>query len=196
MPGSCSCPILLLDATNYQHGKMEWASKTLDLVPPDVRWAFTPRATDTTSRPSQGIDLTSLDGRLSEGGRKVPPQRQRSRDSAWKRRRPPGHAHTGHGRPHQASGVVLRRRKPQSQEPILAIGHRPVQCGRVECQPRRYLIRKEPLFSFANVTYESRRLPVVEFGDRRPGTRWARPSRPTRDRSKIDDASGRPWAVG
>jgi hypothetical protein len=37
------CPVLFLDATNDQHGKMDWAFKTLTLVPANVRWAFTPR---------------------------------------------------------------------------------------------------------------------------------------------------------
>ena len=50
------CPILFLDATNDQHGKMDWSFKTLDLAPADVRWAFTPRYRHHIAA-EQGIDL-------------------------------------------------------------------------------------------------------------------------------------------
>ena len=50
------CPILLLDATNDQHGKMDWAYKTLTLVRTDVRVAFTPRYRHHIAA-EQGIDL-------------------------------------------------------------------------------------------------------------------------------------------
>jgi hypothetical protein len=37
------CPILFLDASNDQHGKMDWAMRTLNAVPAQNCWAFTPR---------------------------------------------------------------------------------------------------------------------------------------------------------
>ncbi len=38
-----TCPILYLDSTDDFYGKMDWAFRTLDSLPAQCRWAFTPR---------------------------------------------------------------------------------------------------------------------------------------------------------
>jgi Dienelactone hydrolase family len=65
------CPILFLDATNDQHGKMDWAFKTLTLVQADVRWAFTPRYRHHIAA-EQGIDLALWMDAYLKGGERFP----------------------------------------------------------------------------------------------------------------------------
>ncbi len=61
------CPVLFLDATNDQHGKMDWAYHTLALVPAEVRWAFTPRCRHHIAA-EQGADLPLwMDAHLKGG---------------------------------------------------------------------------------------------------------------------------------
>ncbi len=42
-PGRIECPVLFLDGTNDQHGKMDWAYKTTDALHVEHREAFTPQ---------------------------------------------------------------------------------------------------------------------------------------------------------
>jgi dienelactone hydrolase len=63
------CPILFLDATNDQHGKMDWAFQTLARVAADARWAFTPRYRHHIAA-EQGTDLPLwMDATLTNGKR-------------------------------------------------------------------------------------------------------------------------------
>ena len=54
--GLVQCPILFLNATNDQHGNMDWSFQTLQRVPTEVRWAFTPRYRHHVAA-EQGADL-------------------------------------------------------------------------------------------------------------------------------------------
>lgn len=61
------CPVLFLDATNDQHGKMDWSYRTLALVPTEVRQAFTPRYRHHIAA-EQGLDLPLwMDAHLKDG---------------------------------------------------------------------------------------------------------------------------------
>ena len=65
------CPMLFLDATNDQHGKMDWSFRTLDRVPTEVRWEFTPRYRRHIAA-DQGADLPLwMDAHL-KGGQPFP----------------------------------------------------------------------------------------------------------------------------
>ena len=146
------CPILFLDATNDQHGKMDWAFKTLALVPADVRWAFTPRFRHHIAAP-QGNDLYRWMDAYLNGGERFP-------DS------PVAAVHLG------TDGVPLITIKPAPAGPI---GHVELYYAIANRNPKnRYwrsaagqanagawsaslpvLDTKQPLFAFANVTYQS-----------------------------------------
>jgi dienelactone hydrolase len=61
------CPILFLNATNDQHGNMDRSFQTLERVPTEVRWAFTPRYRHHIAA-EQGADLPLwMDAHLKDG---------------------------------------------------------------------------------------------------------------------------------
>ena len=147
-----SCPILFLDATNDQHGKMDWAFKTLTLVPADVRWAFTPRYRHHIAA-EQGIDLPLWMDAYLKGGEKFP-------------RSPTSEVRLGEdGVPRislePAMIAPIRRvelyyavaiRNPKNRYWRSVMGQR---TAGVWSAPLPVLDTKQPLFAFGNVTYES-----------------------------------------
>ncbi len=146
------CPILFLDATNDQHGKMDWAFKTLDVVPADVRWAFTPRYRHHIAA-EQGVDLPLWMDAYLKGGEKFP-------------RAPVAKVQLG------MDGIPSVSLKPAATRAIRRVElYYAVTNGNPKNRYWRsvsgqsnagtwsarlpVLDTKEPLFAFANVTYES-----------------------------------------
>ena len=146
------CPILFLDATNDQHGKMDWAFKTLAPVHVDVRWAFTPRYRHHIAA-EQGIDLPLWMDAYLQGGKKFP-------------RTPVATVQLG------TDGVPRLTIKPDTTSPIVhvalyaALANRNPKnrywrtvTGRSDAgewsAPLPVLDVNRPLFTFANVTYQS-----------------------------------------
>jgi dienelactone hydrolase len=146
------CPVLFLDATNDQHGKMDWAYRTLALVPTEVRQAFTPRYRHHIAA-EQGADLPLwMDAHL-RGGEAFP-------------RSPVAEVRLG------AVGVPRLVIRPDLSKPIRrvdlfnavenwnpknrywrsTIGHRDGQTWTASLPVHD---TKQPLFAFANVLYES-----------------------------------------
>ena len=160
------CPILFLDATNDQHGKMDWAFKTLTSCQQTCA-GRSPRDTDITSPPSRESTCHSGWTRISRG-RKVPSLAE-SRDSARRAMAFRGSlsSRTATGPIRQVElyyAVANRNPKNRYWRSVTAQSNAGVWSASLPV-----LDTKEPLFAFANVTYESERLPVVEFGHRRPG---------------------------
>jgi dienelactone hydrolase len=146
------CPVLFLDATNDQHGKMDWAFKTLTLVPADVRWAFTPRYRHHIDA-EQGINLPLWMDAYLNGGERFPGS-------------PAAEVRLSE------DGVPRLSLKPTASRPIkrvemyyaVANGNPKNRYWRtVTGQPNAgkwsarlpVLDPKQPLFAFGNVTYES-----------------------------------------
>ena len=146
------CPVLFLDATNDQHGKMDWAYKTLALVPTEVRQAFMPRYRHHIAA-EQGLDLplwmdSYLRGdepfpkspfaevRLAEDG--VPRLVVRPDPSKPVRR--------------VDLFYVVENRNPKNRYWRSAIGHRDGETWTASLPVHD---TKQPLFAFANVLYES-----------------------------------------
>lgn len=146
------CPILFLDATNDQHGKMDWAFQTLAPVPADVRWAFTPRYRHHIAA-EQGIDLPRWMDAYLKGGVKFP-------------RAPVADVQLG------TDGIPRLTLKPDTTAPIVRVALYDAVANR---NPKNRYWRtvtgrsdvgawsarlpvldvNQPLFAFANVTYQS-----------------------------------------
>jgi hypothetical protein len=65
------CPILFLNATNDQHGHMDYSFETLSRVKSEVRWAYTPRFRHHIAD-EQGIDLPLWMDAYLKGGEPFP----------------------------------------------------------------------------------------------------------------------------
>ena len=146
------CPVLFLDATNDQHGKMDWAFKTLTLVPADVRWAFTPRYRHHIAA-EQGVDLPLWMDAYLKGAERFPGS-------------PAAEVRLGDdGIPQislkpAATGPIKRvemyyavaNRNPKNRYWRTVTGQR---TGADWSARLPVLDTKQPLFAFANVTYDS-----------------------------------------
>ncbi len=146
------CPILFLDATNDQHGKMDWSFRTLLFVPTEVRQAFTPRYRHHIAA-EQGINLPLWMDTLLKDGAPFPTSPQAEVSLA-------------------ADGVPQLIVRPDVSQPIRRVelfnalenanpknrywrsaGGRRVGNDWIAGTP--VFDVKKPLFAFANVTYES-----------------------------------------
>ena len=146
------CPVLFLDATNDQHGKMDWAYRTLALVPTEVRQAFTPRYRHHIAA-EQGADLPLwMDAHL-KGGEPFPksPVAEVRLDTDGVPRLVV--------RPDPSKPVrrvdlfyAVENRNPKNRYWRSAIGHRD---GETWAASLPVHDTKQPLFAFANVLYES-----------------------------------------
>jgi hypothetical protein len=143
---------LFLDATNDQHGKMDWAFQTLVLAPAETRWSFTPRYRHHIAA-EQGIDLERWMDAFLKGGERFPAA-------------PTAAVRLGE------DGVPLLLVKPAAAGPIR---HVRLYYAVANRNPKNRYWRsveghgnagiwsaslavfdtKQPLFAFANVTYES-----------------------------------------
>ena len=146
------CPVLFLDATNDQHGKIDWAYRTLALVPTEVRQAFTPRFRHHIAD-EQGADLPLwMDAHL-KGGETFPKspvaEVRLDKDGVPRLIVRPDHS------------KLLRRvdlfyavenRNPKNRYWRATSGQ---QDGGTWTASLPVLDTKQPLFAFANVVYES-----------------------------------------
>jgi dienelactone hydrolase len=179
------CPILFLDTTNDQHGKMDWAFKTLDVVPTDVRWAFTPRYRHHIAA-EQGIDLPLWMDAYLKGGEKFPlaPKAEIRLDTDGVPRVTLKPAPAGPIRRVDLYYAVANRNpKNRYWRSVSAQTHAGAWSASLPV-----LDTKEPLFAFANVTYESNVCLSSNMVTVVPATLGKATSTDTRS-LEIDDAS-------
>lgn len=146
------CPVLFLDATNDQHGKMDWSYRTLSLVRTDVRQAFTPRYRHHIAA-EQGLDLLLWMNAYLKGGEVFP-------------RSPRAEVRLGSdgisqlivrpdlSRPIQRVDLfeAVENRNPKNRYWRSVIGQRK---GETWTAPLPVHDTRKPLFAFANVLYKS-----------------------------------------
>jgi dienelactone hydrolase len=146
------CPVLFLDATNDQHGKMDWSYRTLTLVPTEVRQAFTPRYRHHIAA-EQGLDLPLwMDAHL-KGGEPFP------RSPLASVRLDPDGVPRLVVRPDLSKPIrrvdffyAVENRNPKNRYWRSVIGRRD---GETWAASLPVHDSKQPLFAFANVVYES-----------------------------------------
>jgi dienelactone hydrolase len=146
------CPVLFLDATNDQHGKMDWSYRTLSLVPAKVRQAFTPRYRHHIAA-EQGADLPLwMDAHL-KGGEPFP------RSPAAEVRLDPDGVPQLVVRPYPSKPIrrvdllyAVENRNPKNRYWRSAAGRRDGEAWTASLPVHD---TRRPLFAFANVLYES-----------------------------------------
>jgi dienelactone hydrolase len=146
------CPILFLDATNDQHGKMDWAYRSLAVVPVASRQAFTPRFRHHIAD-EQGLDLPLwMDAHLSDGEPipKSPVAEVRLAQDGVPRLT----VFPGSLKPIKRVDVfyAVENRNPKNRYWRSTIGH---SDGKLWAASLPIHDTKQPLFAFGNVLYES-----------------------------------------
>ncbi len=147
-----SCPILFLNATNDQHGNMDRSFLTLNRVPTEVRWAYTPQYRHHIAA-EPGADLPLWMDAYLKGGAKFPktpaaaislgsdgvPRLAVAPDPSHKIRR-------------MDLFYAVENRNPKNRFWRTAAG---TQDGPSWTAELPVLDPKQPLFAFANVLHES-----------------------------------------
>ena len=148
-----NCPVLFLDATNDQHGNMDRSFQTLDQVPTEVRWAFTPRYRHHIAA-EQGVDLPLWMDAYLKGGEPFPEVAGR-RGATRDRSAFPGSLVTPDlSKPVRRVDLfyAVENRNPKNRYWRSVTGQRDRRNWTASFP---ILDPTQPLFAFANVVYES-----------------------------------------